>query len=107
MSLEAELRGMLRDVVREVVREEMTRAPDLQTELLTYDQAHARFSVSARTVSRWVKAKRLRAFGKGKLRRVRAEDVRACLEGSDSVKAQPDVRSKVTSILATLPGRGR
>ncbi|MDP2275256.1 MAG: helix-turn-helix domain-containing protein [Archangium sp.] len=108
MSFENEFRGMLREVMREVVREEMGARPtDLQNELLTYEQASERFSVSARTLTRWVKAKRLRAFGKGRLRRVRAEDVKACLEEAEQTKAPAamDVKSKVHSILSSLPGR--
>lgn len=104
MSLDAELRAVLRDVVREVVREEMgPRRTKLEEELLTYEQAHERFKVSSRTLSRWVKSGELRAFGKGKLRRVRAEDVVRRLVG-EPIKAS-DTKSKVTSILATLPGR--
>lgn len=112
MSLDTEFRVLLLDVVREVVREELGPRPTaLQAELLTYEQAKQRFSVSPRTLSRWVSAGRLRAFGKGRLRRVRAEDVRACLEQDKAPAAAPapidDVKNKVTSILATLPRRGR
>ncbi len=108
MSFENEYRGMLREVVREVLREELGARPtELQNELLTYDQASKRFSVSPRTLTRWVNAKRLRAFGKGRLRRVRADDVKACLEEAEQAKAPAavDVKSKVHSILSSLPGR--
>jgi excisionase family DNA binding protein len=111
MSLETELRGMLRDVVREVVREELgnSRPTALQEELLTYEQVEQRFSISPRTLSRWVKEKKLKRYGKGKLTRVRAEDVKACLDQGNAPAAQPvaDVKTKVTSILASLPGRSR
>jgi excisionase family DNA binding protein len=81
MSLDTEFRVLLRDVVREVVREEIGPRPtELQRELLTYKQVRAQFSVSERTLSRWVQEGRLKASGKGRLRRVRAADVRACLE---------------------------
>lgn len=110
MSLETELRGMLRDVVREVVREELGARPtELQDELLTYEQAHQRFKLSPRTLSRWVKAGRLKGFGKGRTRRVRAADLKACLEGaaSPASESKSDVKAKVTSILASVQGRSR
>lgn len=107
MSLNIAFRAMLLDVVREVVREELGARPaDLERELLTYEQAAALASCSASTIKRWVRDGALAASGKGKLRRVRAADVRACLQ-SDAKRAAeaPDLKANVTSILATLPRR--
>ncbi|MBL8910383.1 MAG: helix-turn-helix domain-containing protein [Archangium sp.] len=109
MSLEIELRAMLRDVVREVVREEIGARPtELQSELLTYAQAAEKVSVSTSTIKRWVKDGLLVARGKGRIKRVRIEDVRACLEGEPPAKPlkSVDTASRVTSILSSLPRRG-
>ena len=110
MSLETELRVMLREVVREVVREEMgaklSPSTDLQRELVTYAEAGELVNVSSSTIKRWVAAGRLEAFGEGKLRRVRPEDVRACLAGKRSVSKQKperdDVGASVRSILSSI-----
>lgn len=103
MSLESEFREMLRDVVRTVVREELgAAATPLQAELLTYDQAAESVNVSASTIKRWVSSKRLKAYGKGKLRRVRGEDVRACFERDDVKNEEPNIKASVTSILASV-----
>ncbi len=105
-TLEAAFRALLRDVVREVVREEMG-APklSLERELLTYKQGAALISVSPGTLKRWVKSGRLRGFGSGRLRRVRAEDVRAALESGPLARPQLSTQESARRILATLPGR--
>lgn len=104
MSLELELRAMLRDVVRDVVREEMGARPtELEREFLTYEQAASLVSVSASTIKRWVRAGALSASGKGKLRRVRADDVRQCLKSdATSVERPASFGASVSSILSTV-----
>lgn len=105
MSIESAFREMLRDVVREVVREQLGDRPtELQTELLTYEQAAQHFTISISTLKRWVASSRLKAYGKGKLRRVRSDDVRACMESSSSSAKtnEPDLKASVTSILASV-----
>jgi excisionase family DNA binding protein len=110
MTLEFELRAMLRDVVREVVREEIGARPtELQAELLTFDEAAQKVSVSKSTIKRWVRTGRLTARGEGRIKRVRIEDLRACLEGTKAAapSSKPDTQARVTSILASLPRRAR
>jgi excisionase family DNA binding protein len=107
MGIELELRVMLRDVVREVVREELGARPstELEAELLTYAQAGALVSVGRTTIKRWVRSGALVALGKGRLRRVRAADVRACLQARERppAPAVPELKQNVHSILASLP----
>lgn len=109
MGLELEFRAVLREVVREVVREEMGARPrptELEHELLTYEQAAELASCSSSTIKRWVRSGALTASGKGKLRRVRARDVRACLQADEQRAAEaPDLKANVTSILATVVRR--
>lgn len=105
MSLELELRTMLRDVVREVVREELGERPTtLAGEMLTYEEAAELVHVSASTVKRWVKRGRLGVVGEGRIRRVRAEDLRACLAGNTrpTPPTKLDAKASVTNILASL-----
>lgn len=105
MSIEESLRALVRETVREAVREVLgagTAPSSLRRELLTYEEAAAEVAVSTSTIKRWVRGGQLPARGKGKLRRVRVEDVRACLAGESKPKPANDVKANVTSILASV-----
>lgn len=110
MSLDASME----EILRRVVREELDRrlgspgapAPTLEREVLTYEQAADLAACSTTTIKRWVKSGALAATGKGKLRRVRAADVRSCLAvGPINVERPTAPQASVTSILATVERR--
>lgn len=104
MTLDLLFRSMLVDVVREVVRAELGSATQ-KTEFLTYAEAAQFAHVSVATLKRWVHDGRLRAFGEGRVRRVKTEDVRACVEGrSKPVANAATVNEKVLSILSSVRG---
>lgn len=109
MSLDAAFRDMVRDVVRDVLREERAApTPALEAELMTFDQASKRFTVSVSTLKRWVKDGLLASHGKGKLRRVRAADVEACFANKTAtprMSASATLKNNVMSILASIPRR--
>ena len=105
MSIDLAIRSLLKEVVREVVREEMgsDERAGSNAEFLTYAEAGELAHVSVATIKRWVRDERLRAFGEGRVRRVKSGDVRQCLEGRQRPTAS--VNSKVSSILAGVRGQ--
>lgn len=105
MSIDLAIRSLLRDVVREVVREELTpmstRAAD--PEFLTYAQAAALVGVSAKTVKQWGYSGRLTTYGHGRIKRVKSEEVRACLAGG---RRAPSEKVSVDDTVARLFAKG-
>lgn len=106
MTLDLMLRSMLRDVVREVVREEMApaaaRAPE--SDFLTYAKAAALVGVSAKTVKQWAYSGRLATYGEGRLKRVKPDEVRACMTKE---KRAPVASVEIDNVVAKMLAKGK
>lgn len=81
MPIEQDLREIFESVLRRVLGEELPRVlatmkPD---EMLTYDEAEARFSVSVSTLKNWLQAGVITRYGTGRLTRVKASEIIAVL----------------------------
>lgn len=106
MTLELALKNLLRDVVREAVRDELGNSPTRgpSAEFLTYGEAAKHVRVSLATIKRWVSAGRLQAFGVGRVKRVKAAEVEACLRGQRVARRATTDDERVVSILDSLKG---
>lgn len=102
MTLDLAIRSLLRDVVREVVREELGGGRSSGSPgYLTYSEAAELVGVSAKTVKQWAYSGRLATYGEGRIKRVKPDEVRACLSmGRRAPRASIAVDDVVAQMLA-------
>jgi excisionase family DNA binding protein len=107
MSLDSLFRTMLTDVVREVVREELApKQSAVSSEFLTYREAAELARVTPKTIKAWVRRGLLCAYGEGRVKRVKPNDVRERLsETRKRVSTQRPVDDVVAEMLAKRGAR--
>src|SRR5579871_5491512 len=87
--LDFAMRQLVREAVRDALREELpgllksaTAAPPAPNdEYLSVKRAAAMISVNPETIRSWLQQGRLKRYGHGRVLRVRAEDLHACMRG--------------------------
>ncbi len=106
MIFEDAFRHLLADTVRTVVREELAQLSQAGGRLVTIDHAASLVDVSKKTVRRWVDSGELASHGEGRLTRVDADEVKACLARQKAPRGKTEsVEERTEHILSTLPGR--
>jgi excisionase family DNA binding protein len=89
----------LRDLVREVVRDELAGLKKPDAHALTVAEAAELARVTPGCVRRWIRTRRLRANGAGKLLRVERADLDALLRGAgagiDDDRAADEIAARV------------
>lgn len=105
MTVDRQLYDLIRTAVRDELRESaVPRAAATEPDMVKLGDVRKWVDVSKSTLKAWIKANRLPAYGKGRLLRVKLDDVRACLKRSSPALAVAP-GDQAGAIVASLPRR--